>query len=314
MAGISDLPFRTITRSFGCEFAFAEMISARSLVYSSRKTLRMITTSDRDMPLGIQLLGNDSRTIAAAMQSLENHNFNILDFNAACPVLKVTSRGEGAALLREPRKLRGLLSIMVGLSRVPVTLKMRAGWDENSLNAREAALHAQDAGIAAVTIHGRTRSQGYGGAVNYGIIREVKEALSIPVIGSGDALTPQSVKRMFDETGCDGVSIARGALGNPWIFRQTAEFLEHGTAPRSPGTEELTETMILHLRLLRNFYGERLANMIFRKFFLWYTRGIPDVKPLRLRAVRSETTSETEVIIRDLLYLHPLPKQGTAYV
>ncbi|MEJ2683878.1 MAG: tRNA dihydrouridine synthase DusB [Candidatus Sulfobium sp.] len=308
MAGISDLPFRLINRSFGCKFAFAEMISARSLVYKSRKTARMMATVASDRPVGVQLLGNDPEIIKAAVETLDDYNFDILDFNAACPVAKVTSRGEGAALLNEPRKLQGLLRIMVKHSRVPVTLKIRAGWDENSLNARDVALYSEDAGVAALTVHGRTRAQGYSGCANYNIIRQVKEALSVPVVASGDALTPQLVKRMFDETGCDGVAIARGALGNPWIFGQTAEFLEKGTTPPGPAVEDLVETMISHLDLCRDFYGEQLGNMIFRKFFLWYTRGIRDVKTLRKRAVRSEATAEMTAIIRGLLSLSQVPE------
>lgn len=303
MAGISDLPFRMMNRAFGCEFAFAEMISARSLVYQSSKTMRMIATTAGDNPVGVQILGNEPDILMAALDILENHDFDILDFNAACPVNKVTCRGEGASLLREPGKLQKLLRIMVDHSRTPVTLKMRAGWDDLSLNARDVALLAQDAGIAAVTVHGRTRSQGYSDTVNYGIIREVKKALSIPVIASGDALSPLLVKKLFDETACDGVAVARGSLGNPWIFRQTAEFLRYGTASRRPAIEELVGTMTTHLGLCNDFYGEQLGNMIFRKFFLWYTRGIPDVKPLRERATRSTTTAETTAIIRELLSL-----------
>ncbi len=305
MAGISDLPFRMINRSFGCEFAFSEMISAQSLAHNSKKTMRMISTEEGDKPIGVQLLGNDPDVLRAAMEAVEKYHFDVLDFNAACPVNKVTSRGEGAGLLREPRKLLELLRGMVSRSKVPVTLKIRAGWDENSVNAREAALYAQDAGVAAVTIHGRTRMQGYRGTVDYAVIREVKKALSIPVIGSGDALSPQAIKMMFDETGCDGVAIARGSLGNPWIFRQTSEFLEHNTTPQRPGMEELVETMISHLVLCCNFYGKRVGNMIFRKFFLWYTRGIPGVKPLRQRALRSETDEEMVAVTRELLSFGP---------
>jgi tRNA-dihydrouridine synthase B len=305
MAGISDLPFRMINRSFGCEFAFSEMISAQSLVHNSKKTMRMISTEKGDKPIGVQLLGNDPLILGAAMEAVEKHDFDVIDFNAACPVNKVTSRGEGAGLLREPRKLLELLRGMVIRSKVPVTLKIRAGWDENSVNAREAALYAQDAGIAAVTIHGRTRMQGYRGTVDYTVIREVKKALSIPVIGSGDALSPQAIKMMFDETGCDGVAIARGSLGNPWIFRQTSEFLEHNATPRRPGLEELVATMISHLASCCNFYGKQVGNMIFRKFFLWYTRGIPGVKPLRRKALRCVTDEEMAAVIHDLLCVHP---------
>lgn len=311
MAGISDLPFRMINRSFGCEFAFAEMISARSLVYRSGKTMRMMATAACDKPVGVQLLGDDPFMIRTSIDILEGHNFDVLDFNAACPVNKVTSRGEGAALLKEPRRLRELLRIMVDNASVPVTLKMRAGWDDESLNARDIALFAEDAGIAAVTVHGRTRVQGYGGTVNYRIIGDVKKALSIPVIASGDALSPRLIDRLFEETGCDGVAVARGSLGNPWIFRQMTNFRRSGAVPQGPSIEELVETMTTHLGLCCDFYGERVGNMIFRKFFLWYTRGIPDVKPLRQRAVNSAAMAETLAIIGDLPSLWAVsPNEG----
>ena len=310
MAGITDLPFRMISRSFDCELAFAEMISARSLVYKSKKTMRMISTAAGDRPLGVQLLGNDPLIMSTAMEVLEDHDFDIIDLNAACPVTKVTCRGEGAALLKEPRRLHGLLRTMVERSDVPVTLKIRAGWDDACLNARDIALRAEDSGIAAVTIHGRTRLQRYGGSVNYGLIGNVKKALSIPVIASGDALSPRLIAKLFSETGCDGVAIARGALGNPWIFRQTSEYLRKGTTSVMPEAEELVRTMLSHLNLCSDFYGEGVGNMIFRKFFLWYTRGIPGVKPLRQRAVLSATVAETKAIVRDLLYFRCDPAQA----
>ncbi len=289
MAGISDLPFRMINRSFGCAFAFVEMISARALTYRNRNTLEMLATTPADRPLGVQLLGDDPEILREALDILRPYEFDIIDFNAACPVGKVTGRGEGASLLKEPRKLGELLKVVVAHSTVPVTVKIRAGWDETSVNARDAALYARDAGVDGLFIHGRTRMQGYRGRVDYTVIREVKEALDIPVIASGDAFSPHLIKKLFDETGCDGVAIARGALGNPWLFRETLGFLESGTTPLRPGLDEIADTMIKHLNLCTGFYGETAGALIFRKFFSWYNRGFPDVKHLRIQAFREKT-------------------------
>ncbi len=300
LAGISDLPFRMITRSRGCGFAFTEMISARSLVYQSSNTLKMLSTLPEDRPLGVQLLGQDGEVLRRAVNLLAGYSFDVIDFNAACPVGKVTSRGEGAGLLREPRKIGELLRVIVSNSTLPVTLKIRAGWDETSLTAREAALYAEDAGVQAVCVHGRTRQQGYGGRVDYDIIREVKEAVGIPVIASGDALSPLLIRRLFDETGCDGVSVARGALGNPWIFRETAEFLRTGMLPERPGIDDLAATMEEHLDLCCAFHEECNGTKLFRKFFVWYTRGIFDIRQLRQRAFTAGTKDEMMDLISEL--------------
>ncbi len=235
MAGITDLPFRMICRRYGCELAFVEMISARALVYENTKTDKMIRTQPGDRPLGIQLLGRDHEFVLKALDIVGKYGYDLIDFNAACPVTKVTSKGEGSGLMKEPRRLGQLLKAIVDHTDLPVTVKIRAGWDENSVNAREVALYARDAGIKGLFIHGRTRAQGYSGSVDYQVIRQVKEALDIPVIGSGDVFSPLQVKKMFDETGCDGVAIARGALGNPWIFQETEEFFQTGMVSHKAG-------------------------------------------------------------------------------
>ncbi|HEX8949411.1 MAG TPA: tRNA dihydrouridine synthase DusB [Dissulfurispiraceae bacterium] len=289
MAGISDLPFRTINRAFGCTFAYTEMISARALVYGNKNTLGMLTSSASDRPLGVQLLGDDPRILREAMAIIREFDFDIVDFNAACPVGKVAGRGEGASLLKDPRKLRDLLKVLVGNSAVPVTVKIRAGWDDASPNAREIALHAQEAGIKGLCIHGRTKVQGYSGRVDYRIIREVKEALDIPVIASGDALSPQLIKKMFDETGCDGVAIARGALGNPWIFRQTEQLLNSGTLPPTPGGNEIADAMNAHLASCLDYYGETVGTVVFRKFFAWYVKGLHEIRTLKEKAFLART-------------------------
>ncbi len=300
MAGISDLPFRVINRAFGCTFAFAEMISARSLVFESKNTRRMLTTDPQDSPLGVQLLGNDSGVMLKALEMLRNLPLHLIDINAACPVTKVTKKGEGAAMLREPRRLGQLLRVLVENTELPVTVKIRSGWDEDSINAAEVALHAQDAGISALFIHGRTRAQGYRGRVDYSIIREVKELLRIPVIASGDTFSAELIKKMFDETGCDGVTIARGALGNPWLFREAAEYLASGMLLPKPGISKVMEVMTKHLNLCCDHHGERAGTVLFRKFFCWYVKGIPDSNLLKAKAFRAETKSQMLDIIEEL--------------
>ncbi len=309
MAGISDLPFRLLNRGYGCELAFVEMINVRSLSYRSKKTAQMLSTNQDDKPLGIQLLGCEPQFIRRALDILRKYQFDILDFNAACPAKKITRRGEGASLLCEPKKLAMLLKIIVEASSVPVTVKIRAGWDAASLNARDAALLAQDAGVSGLFIHGRTKSQGYSGKVDYRIIAEVKKALQIPVIASGDILSSQLAKKMFDETGCDGVAVARGSLGNPWIFKQIRELLGRRLVIEHPCLDEVTAVMSKHLDDCIDFYGEKNGVIIFRKFFNWYTKGLRKIRHLREKSFRAKTRQDMIKIINviiDSCSLHSL--------
>jgi tRNA-dihydrouridine synthase B len=299
MSGISDLPYRLINRSFGCGLAFTEMISATALAYKSKNTLKMLSTTEHDRPLGVQLVGGDPEIIKKALEIVSGYSFDIIDFNAACPVSKVVSGGKGAGLLKEPEKLQKFLKIIIDNTNVPVTVKIRSGWDEYSVNAVETALRAQDSGVSALLIHGRTKTQGYRGTVDYNIIREVKKALKIPVIASGDALTPELIKKMFDETGCDGVAVARGALGNPWIFSKTAEYLNNEEASCGPDVHEIACIMKEHLALIVGFRGEAIGVMQFRKFFSWYLSGMA-LKELKLKAFHACTQEEMMRFIDEL--------------
>jgi tRNA-dihydrouridine synthase B len=289
MAGISDLPFRMLNRKFGTELAFVEMINARSISYKSKKTEQMLLSSALDRPLGVQLLGCEKNFVQKAMDVIKKYKFDIIDFNAACPAKKVVRRGEGAGLLKNPEKLHELLKLVVRESGVPVTVKLRTGWDKDSVNAKESALAAQDAGVRAVFIHGRTKTQGYSGVVDYQAIKEVKNVLHIPLIASGDIFSAQLARKMFDETGCDGVIIARGALGNPWIFREITEFLKSGKIVSPPSVDEIIAIMTAHFNMCVDFYGEKNGVIIFRKFFGWYTKGFRKIRPLREESSRIKT-------------------------
>lgn len=288
LSGISDLPFRSINRRFGCEAALTEMISAKALVYENRRTERMLATSPEDRPLGVQLLASDPEILKPALDIIHRYDIDFIDFNAACPVKKVVRKGEGAALLKTPRRLAALLGTIVDNTALPVTVKIRAGWNAETLTAVDAARHARDAGVAGIFIHGRTRSQKYKGEINYGIIRKVKQAVDIPVIGSGNIFSPLLAKKMFDETGCDGVAVARGALGNPWIFEMLVHYFSGGTLPPKPGLEQTVSTIVQHLDACIDHYGENEGAKIFRKFFGWYAKGfycIRQFRPLAFKAV-----------------------------
>jgi tRNA-dihydrouridine synthase B len=258
----------------------------------------MLSSNAIDRPLGLQLLGVEPKFILRAMDILRQYQFDVLDFNAACPAKKVVRRGEGASLLKEPKKLSALLKLVVKNSPVPVTVKIRTGWDKNSVNAKEVALYAQDAGISGLFIHGRTKLQGYSGKVDYEVIRKVKQALEIPVIASGDVFSAQLVKKMFEETGCDGVAIARGCLGNPWIFKETRGFLKNNLMPDKPTIDEIIKVMIGHLEANVDFYGERIGVIKFRKFFNWYTKGFRKIRRLREKVSCSKTKDGMINIIR----------------
>ena len=299
MAGITDLPFRMLCRRFGAELAFVEMINCRSISHKNRRTSQMLASLPKDKPLGVQLLGCEEQYILRALEVLRGVEFDLLDFNAACPSKKVVRRGEGAGLLRNPKKFAKILRLVVKNSWLPVSVKIRAGWDGFSVNAREIALIAQDCGVNALFLHGRTKTQGYSGQVDYDIIREVKKVLEIPLIASGDVFSGLLAKKMFDETGCDGLAVARGSLGNPWIFKEIKEYLKSGNIINRPKETEIAKVLREHLDSYLDFYGEKNGVVIFRKFYIWYTKGLRKVRRLRERSSRARTRLEVEMIIQE---------------
>lgn len=300
LAGVSDLPFRLITRKLGCPLAFTEMINARALGLTNGRTLNLLQTSPLDSPLGVQLLAREPDHLKEALDVLDDYPCALIDLNAACPVRKVTRKGEGAALLKEPDVLAKLVETLVARAHVPVTVKIRSGWDRDSVNAPEIARRVAEAGADAVCIHGRTRNQGYGGKADIKVIRAVKEAVSIPVIASGDIFSAAAAMKVWDETGCDGIMVARGALGNPWIFREIAAAREGRPIPARPSLEELKATMREHLILSVQHLGERMGVINFRKFFIWYTKGLKNARSLRPKAVLLNTAGQMEGFIDGL--------------
>lgn len=300
MAGISDLPFRMINRAFGCELAFCEMLNVRSTGFAgSKKTKQMLSTLPEDRPLGIQILGVEPVFIHKALAVIEKYHHDLLDFNAACPVRKVVRRGEGAGLLQKPKILSAILKLLVKESSCPVTIKIRIGWDKDSVNAPEIARLAEDAGVAAIFVHGRTKTQEYSGCVDYETIGLVKKEVKVPVVASGDIFNSILAKKMLDETGSDGLMVARGALGNPWIFGQIEGFLKTGRVVDRPDKQQIVRVMKEHLAKCTAFYGERSGVIIFRKFFGWYTLGLRKIRPFRERATRTKTEKELVKIIEE---------------
>lgn len=300
LAGVSDLPFRLITRKFGCPLAFTEMVNARALGFTNGKTLGLLQSSPLDAPLGVQLLAREPEYLARALEVLDGYPYALVDLNAACPVRKVTRKGEGAALLKEPDTLSKLVGTLVTHARVPVTVKIRSGWDHATVNAPEIAKRVADAGADAICIHGRTKSQGYGGKADLAVIRAVKEAVSVPVIASGDIFSAAAARRVWDETGCDAVMVARGALGNPWIFQEIAAAYRQKDPPPRPSAEELKAVMREHLDMSVQHLGEGLGVINFRKFFVWYTKGLKNARSIRPRAVHTNTAEEVKSLIEEL--------------
>jgi nifR3 family TIM-barrel protein len=304
MAGVSSSPFRMINRKFGCGFAFTEMVCSRSLSSLNKKTFEMLRTLPGDHPFGVQILGRDVSYILKSLDILQDYDFQVLDLNAACPMKKVVNCGKGASLLKEPKLLGRILKEMVTRSKWPVTVKIRTGWD-NHEDGPEAARYARDAGVRAIIVHGRTRNQLYRGKPDYDAIRKIKNSVDIPVIASGDILSGALAKKMLDETGCDGVAVARGALGNPWIFRDIASVLSAGVSAPRPSMDELVATIKEHLELTVSWYGEKRGIKMFHKFFIWYTHGLPRVKPLRAKVEKTMTEKALCGLVDELSAMRP---------
>ena len=295
MAGITNLAYRRLLKPFGCGLVVSEMISDFALIYSNKETFEMIKDDKEEHPLAIQLFGGSASSLKEGARILcSRANFDILDINLGCPVPKVVNNGEGSALMKNPLLVGRIVEAMANAVKKPVTVKIRAGFDPDNINAPEIARIIQESGGAAVAVHGRTRQQYYSGKADWDVIRRVKENVSIPVIGNGDILTGQDAVRMMEETGCDGVMIGRGARGNPWIFGQINEYLSCGKEITQPTTEEIKAMILKHARMLIDAKGEYTGIREMRKHFAWYTSGMRHASGLRNEVNHVEHFEELE--------------------
>jgi len=297
MAGITDKAYRILAREAGCGLVCTEMVSDQALLYGNPKTCSLLNITGETGPVSVQIFGSNPAYMAAAAEIVESRGADIIDINMGCPTPKIVKNGEGAALMRDPEKAAGIVRAVVERVKVPVTVKMRKGWDEESVNAVELARLVVDAGAAALTVHGRTRSQFYTGKADWGIIAAVKKAVNVPVIGNGDIWQPQDALSMMEQTGCDGVMIGRAALGNPWIFSRTVHFLKTGELLPGPTPEERIRMALRHLSLLVENKGEAVAVREMRKHAAWYTRGLRGAAKARERINKAVSIEELQKIL-----------------
>ena len=275
MAGVSDLPFRVLCSEMGAGLVCMEMVSAKAIIYKNRNTNMLLEIHPDEHPVSLQLFGSEPEIMQQAVEIIKDRPYDILDVNMGCPVPKVVSNGEGSALMKDPALIEKIVSALVQVSDRPVTVKIRKGFTENSVNAVECALAAEAGGAAAVAVHGRTREQFYSGKADWDIIRQVKESVKIPVIGNGDVVDGESAGAMFEQTGCNGVMVARAAQGNPFIFREIKSFFEKGAACERPSRKEVYDTVIRHADMQLKYKGEYIGIREMRKHVSWYTYGMP---------------------------------------
>ena len=297
MAGVCDLPFRLLCKEQGAGLVCTEMVSAKAIMYNNRNTKELLTIDERERPVSLQLFGSDPEIVSSQAARIEDLPFDILDLNMGCPVPKVVNNGEGSALMKNPALAARIAEACVKAISKPVTAKIRKGFDEDTITAVDLAKRLEDSGVSAVIVHGRTRQEFYSGRADWDIIRRVKEAVSIPVIGSGDVTDGPSAKKMIDTTGVDGVMIARAARGNPWIFREVVHFLETGEELPKPTWDEKREMILRHARMLSDFKGEYIAIREMRKHVSWYTAGMPGSAKLRGRINEMETMEALMALI-----------------
>ena len=299
MAGVCNSPFRKIIKEMGCSLVFAEMVSDKGLIYNSKKTKDMLYFEEMERPIAQQIFGSDKDTfVEAAKMVYDIMKPDIIDINMGCPVPKVAVKSQaGAALLKSPDKIYDIVSSVVEAVPVPVTVKIRSGWDSNSINAVEVAKICEKAGASAITVHGRTRSQGYSGTVDLDIIKKVKESVNIPVIGNGDITDIYKAKEMIEYTGCDGIMIGRGVLGNPWLMKEVITYLNDGIVIDKPSYEERIDMCFHHLDYLMKIKPEKVAILEMRSHAAWYIKGMPGAQSIKNEIFKVKTYDELKNIL-----------------
>lgn len=292
MAGVTDLAFRLLVKEMGCGLVYSEMVSNKGLLYKNANTEDLLALDPRERPIAMQIFGSDPESMAEAARIVAAAGADIIDINMGCPTPKIVKNGDGAALMLKPTLAYSIMRKVTRAVDIPVTVKFRKGWDDKWVNAVEIAKLAEQAGIAAVAVHGRTREQFYAGRADLSIIKAVKESIRIPVIGNGDVRSPEDAKHMLEYTGCDGVMIGRAAEGNPWIFRQVLSFLADGKLQEPPSPAERLAVIERHLEMLISYKGDYIGVREMRKHGAWYTKGLPHAAELRLKFNQAATKQD----------------------
>lgn len=300
MAGVTDLPFRLLAKEMGCGLVYSEMVSDKGLIYDNVNTKKLLAIDERERPVALQIFGSEPDCMGKAAKIVADAGADVIDINMGCPTNKIVKNGEGSALMRNPDlAYRIIAAVVAAAGDVPVTVKFRKGWDDKSVNAVKIAKLAEQAGAAAVSVHGRTREQFYSGQADWNIIREVKQAVSIPVIGNGDVRTPHDAKRLLTETGCDGIMVGRGSQGNPWIFRQITHYLATGEMLLPPELDERIDMLLRHLDMLVEHKGEYVGIREMRSHAAWYTKGLHKSAELRLAFNQAASKADFIRIMED---------------
>ncbi|MBQ3615901.1 MAG: tRNA dihydrouridine synthase DusB [Anaerotignum sp.] len=304
MAGVTDLPFRILCKEMGCGLVYSEMVSAKGILYDNKNTTELLEIDPKERPVAVQLFGSDPEILGAMAKKIEQYPIDIIDVNMGCPAPKIVKNGEGSCLMKTPELVGKIVKSLVESQSKPVTIKFRKGFDDDHVNAVEIAKIAEANGASAVAVHGRTREQYYSGKADWDIIKQVKAAVNIPVIGNGDVFTPQDAKNLLEHTGCDAIMVGRGAQGNPWIFKRILHYLQTGELLPEPTAEERVEKALRHAQMLIDYKGEYIGVREMRKHMAWYMKGMPGAAELRGKLNYAENRAELESLLRGYLESH----------